>query len=198
MTAMTIKSITRYCSDILHNDKCKNLPFHNFAHTQEVVDNVVLISDAIGIHPKEADFIVIAACFHDTGFSEAYEDHEEVSKRLAAQYMEKANCTKKEIEMVLSCIDATKMPQNPHDIYAEVLCDADLFHLGTPNFLYRNMLLRKEWELFREIVMTDDDWQLLNIKFLEEHRFKTAYGKEVLENGKQENINKLKQLIRIK
>jgi len=195
---MTIKSITRYCSDILHNDKCKNLPFHNFAHTQEVVDKVVLISDVIGIHPKEADFIVIAACFHDTGFSEFYEGHEEVSKRFAAQYMEKANCTKKEIEMVLSCIDATKMPQNPHDIYAEVLCDADLFHLGTPNFLYRNMLLRKEWELFCDIVMTDEEWQLLNIKFLEEHRFKTAYGKEVLEKGKQENLNKVKQLIRIK
>lgn len=195
---MTIKGITRYCSDILQSDKCKNLPFHNFAHTQEVIENVFLISDAIGLQPKEADFIVIAACFHDTGFSEKYQGHEEVSKRLAAQYLAKANCTKKEIEMVLSCIDATKMPQNPTDIYAEVLCDADLLHLGTPNFLYRNMLLRKEWELFCDIVMTDDEWLLHNIKFLEEHRFKTAYGKEVLEEGKQENLYKLKQLIRIK
>lgn len=196
MTAMTIKSITRYCSDILHSDKCKNLPFHNFTHTQEVIEKTYLISDVMGIKTEEVDLIVIAACFHDTGFSENYEGHEEVSKRLAAQFMEKANCTKREIERVLSCIDATKMPQNPHDIYEEILCDADLFHLGTSNFLYRNMLLRKEWELFRDIVMTDEAWLVLNIKFLEEHQFKTAYGKEILEKGKQENLNKLKQLIR--
>ena len=187
MTALTIKSITRYCSDILHSDNCKNLPFHNFAHTQEVIDNVFLISDAIGIRPKEADFIAIAACFHDTGFSEVYYGHEEVSKQIAAKYLEKANCIK-----------ATKMPQDPHDIFADVLCDADLFHLGTTNFLYRNMLLRKEWELFCDIIMTDVEWLLFNIKFLEEHQFKTAYGKEVLERGKQENLNKLKQLLRIK
>jgi uncharacterized protein len=70
MTAMTIKSITRYCSDILQNDKCKHLPFHNFEHTQEVIDNVFLIADALGIPPKEADLIAIVACFHDTGYSE--------------------------------------------------------------------------------------------------------------------------------
>ena len=198
MTAMTIKSITKYCSDILQNDKCKNLPFHNFAHTQEVIDNVFMISNAIGLETKEVDFIAIAACFHDTGFSETYEGHEEVSKRLAAQYLAKTNCSMAEIDRVCSYIEATKMPQNPNDIYAEVLCDADLFHLGTSNFIYMNLLLRKEWELFCDTVMTDEEWQMLNIRFLEEHRFKTAYGKEVLEKGKQENLSKLKQLIRIK
>ena len=198
MTAMTIKSITKYCSDILCNDKCKNLPFHNFAHTQEVVDNVLLISDAIGLSAKEAEFIVIAACFHDTGFSETYEEHEEVSKRLAAHYLAKANCAKSEIDSVRSCIDATKMPQNPKDIFSEVLCDADLFHLGTTNFLYRNLLLRKEWELFCNLKMCDEEWEMLNIKFLENHRFKTDYGKDILEKGKQENLTKLKQLIRLR
>ena len=197
MTALTIKSITMYCSDILQNYKCKHLPFHNLVHTQEVIDNVFLISEAIGIQPKEAGYIAIAACFHDTGYSEIYKGHEEVSKRIAAQYMEKANCNQAEIEMVCSCIEATKMPQNPNDIYAKVLCDADLFHLGTTNFLYKNMLLRKEWELFSDIIMADDEWQMLNINFLEEHRFKTTYGKEILENGKQENLDKLKQLIRL-
>ncbi|KKM70043.1 hypothetical protein LCGC14_1444710 [marine sediment metagenome] len=198
MTAKTIRSITKYCSDILRNDKCKNLPFHNFAHTQEVLNNVLLLSDAIGLSAKERDCIVIAACFHDTGFSETYIGHEEVSKKLASQYMVKVNCTKSEIDRVSSYIDATKMPQNPRDIYSGVLCDADLFHLGTTNFLYRNLLLRKEWELFCDLKMSDEEWEMLNIKFLENHRFKTNYGKKVLEQGKQENLIKLKQLIRLK
>ena len=44
--------------------------------------------------------------------------------------------------------------------------------------------------------MTDDQWLINSIVFLEEHQFKTAYGKEVLEKGKQENLHKLKQLTR--
>lgn len=196
--AMTIKNIMKHCSNLLQNSICKSMPFHNLAHTQEVVNKVSLISNAMGIQPKEADFIVIAACFHDTGYSETHIDHEEASKTLATQYLAKAKYTQQEIDKVCSYIEATKMPQDPHDTYAEVLCDADLFHLGTIDFWYRNLLLRKEWELLHGIVMADSEWQLLNIKFLEEHRFKTAYGKDVLEKGKQENLNKLKQLIRIR
>lgn len=96
--------------------------------------------------------------------------------------MKKAGCSEVEIDRICACIEATKLPQNPNDMYAEVLCDADFFHLGTSNFLYRNLLLRKEWELFCNIVMTDEERQLFNIKFLEGRQFKTDYGKDVLEN----------------
>ena len=198
MKNMTIENIVNHCSHILQNGKCKDLPYHNFAHTQEVIDKVYLISNAMGIQPKEADFILIAACFHDTGFSEAYDGHEEASKRLAEQYLATANYSKSEIDRICSYIGATKMPQNPPDIYAKILCDADLFHLGTTDFWQRSLLLRKEWELFYGLVMTDSEWKLFNIKFLEEHQFKTSYGKEVLEKGEQENLNKLKQLLQIK
>ncbi len=197
MMSMMIKTVVKHCSHILQNGKCNNLPFHNLAHTQEVIDKVYLISKALGIQPKEADFIAIAACFHDTGFAEAYDGHEEASKKLAEQYLSTANYSKVETERICSYIEATKMPQTPLDIYAAVLCDADLFHLGTIDFWHRNLLLRKEWELFYGLVMTDNEWILLNIKFLEEHQFKTSYGKEVLEKGKQENLDKLKQLTQI-
>lgn len=197
MTDTTVRDITKYCSDLLQNGKCKNLPFHNFNHTQEVIDNVFLISNALGIPSTETKLIVIAACFHDSGFTETYEGHEAVSIRLAQRYMAKAHCTKYEIDRVSTCIAATKMPQNPTDSYAEILCDADLFHLGSTDFFFKNFLLRKEWELFCDMVMTDDKWILSNIKFLEGHRFKTPYGKEILEREKQKNLNKLKALIRL-
>lgn len=195
--ALTIKDITKHCFYILSIDKFRKLPFHNVVHTQEVIDNVLLISDAIGLGKKEVELILTAACFHDTGFSETYHGHEEVSKRFASQYLLKANYPLAKIERILSYIDGTKMPQKPNDRYAAVLCDADLFHLGTNNFSYRNQLLRKEWELFLNIRMSDEEWAMENIKFLEQHRFKTFYGKDILELGKQENLNKLKQLIRL-
>ena len=194
---MTINNIIKHCSGILQNGKCSHFPYHNLGHTQEVIDKVYLISKALGIQPKEVNYIVIAACFHDTGFLETYDGHEEVSKRMAKQFLETANYSKAEIDKVCSYIDATKMPQMSSDIHAEVLCDADLFHLGTTDFYDKSLLLRKEWELFYGLIMNDSEWQQVNIQFLEEHKFKTTYGKEVLEKGKQENLSKLKQLIQI-
>ncbi len=195
---MTIKSVTSYCSDLLQGAQFKNLPYHNFDHTQEVIDSVLIISNALGISKKEVEVMVIAACFHDTGFSETYHGHEEVSKRLAYDYLSKAKYKEDKIDSICACISATKLPQKPQDIFEAVLCDADMFHLGSTHFFYRNLLLRKEWELCCNLKMSNEEWEMNTIKFLENHSFKTSYGKTILEQGKQENLTKLKQLIRLK
>lgn len=44
------------------------------------------------------------------------------------------------------------------------------------------MLLRKEWELFNDITMTDDEWQMLNINFfgraqIQDHIWQRDFGK---------------------
>ncbi len=100
MTNTMIENIRKHCFDILQNGKCKDLPYHNLGHTQEVIDKVYLISNAVGIQPKEAGLIAIAACFHDTGFSKTYDGHEEASKKLAEQYLATTNCSKAEIDRV--------------------------------------------------------------------------------------------------
>ncbi|WP_158657083.1 HD domain-containing protein [Maribacter cobaltidurans] len=197
MTTTMISSVAAFCTDLLTTSKCKELPFHNLEHTKEVVQNVKYLCAAMDINEQDTEVLLIAAWFHDTGFSMTYKGHEDQSKFIATTFLKEQKANKSFINKVCNCIDATKMPQRPTNVLAKVLCDADLFHLGTTNFLYKNMLLRKEWELFSDIIMADDEWQMLNINFLEEHRFKTTYGKEILENGKQENLDKLKQLIRL-
>jgi predicted metal-dependent HD superfamily phosphohydrolase len=48
------------------------------------------------------------------------------------------------IEKVKACILATEMPQKPVGLLQEIICDADLFHLGTEDFSDRSKLVRKE------------------------------------------------------
>ncbi len=71
---MTIEDIADRCSNFLQSEKFENLPFHNLNHAQEVNDKVFLISNAMIIQQEEAGFIAIAACFHNTGFSESYDE----------------------------------------------------------------------------------------------------------------------------
>ena len=124
-----------------------------------------------------------------------YQGHEDVSKSLASKYLENASYALDKIEMVLSCIEATKMPQHPSNTYTEVFCDADDFHIGASDFFYKKLLLRREWDIKGMIHVENLEWHQLNLKFLHDHHFHTKYGKDVLEPGKLDIEEKAKYIL---
>lgn len=187
--------VENHCTDILANSDCRKLPFHNLRHTQEVVNNVKLISQKLQLSASERELVEIAAWFHDTGFCETYKGHEEESIAIAIKFLTLEGLDAHFIDTICTCIKATKMPQQPENKYAEVLCDADIFHIGTPNFFYRKLLLRREWETFCDLNLNDLEWHKLNLEFLHKHHFRTSYGQNVLEVGKIDNLKKVKQII---
>mgnify|MGYP003632590596 FL=1 len=195
MTTTMISNVCEYCTDLLTTSKCKELPFHNLEHTKGVVQNVKYLCAAMDINDQDTEVLLVAAWFHDTGFSKTYKDHEDESKFIATTFLKEQKADKNFIGKVCNCIGATKMPQCPTTKLAEVLCDADIFHISNSHFFYRKLLLRREWELFCDSKVTDLDWHKLNLEFLKKHHFRTVYGKEILEQGKQENINKVERIL---
>lgn len=189
--------VKHYCQDILENSKCNDLPFHNIAHTMEVVANTKKILSEMTVSTEESEALVIAAWFHDTGFSQVYEGHEGVSIKLATEFLKNAGSKTDTINLVNQFIESTRMPQNPKIELAKVLCDADLFHLCSHNFFYREQLLRKEWGAQFNKYYTDREWHQLNLEFLLNHQFLTEYGQNNLEKGLEANILRLKNLIRL-
>lgn len=194
-TKMIIKNVAEYCTDLLTNSKCNQLPFHNLQHTIEIVQNVKYLCAAMDINEQETDMLIIAAWFHDTGFSVTYKGHEEESKLIATAFLKTQEVNIDFIDKVCNCIDATKMPQCPTSKLAKILCDADLFHISNSHFFYRKLLLRKEWELFCDYKVSDLEWHKLNLDFLKKHHFRTTYGKDTLTSGKQENILKVERIL---
>ena len=191
-----INSVATYCTDLLITSKCKELPFHNLQHTLEVVQNVNYLCAAMDINEQSTEILLIAAWFHDTGFSKKYKGHEDESKQIASKFLKQKKVDEVFINKVNDCIEATKMPQTPTSELAQILCDADIFHISIPHFFYRKLLLRLEWEMFCNLKIPNKEWHILNLKFLEEHNYKTKYAIKYMELGKQENINKLKQVLK--
>jgi hypothetical protein len=94
---------------------------------------------------------------------------------------------------VLACIDATKMPQKPINKLGGILCDADLFHLGTEEFNNISSLLRSEMEVLCGEEYTDIEWLEKNEKFLSEHTYKTDYAFQKLNLQKTSNWLKIQK-----
>lgn len=190
-----VAQVKEYCTSILTTPQVSKLPFHNLEHTEEVVQNVGFITTAMDCNFRDVDLLTVAAWFHDTGFSETYQNHEEVSQELARQFLKGLAVDKASIQQICNCIEATRMPQHPTNTLAEILCDADIFHISNLHFYYRKLLLRREWEVFCNFKMSDKEWHLLNLDFLEKFHFRSTYGKEYLEKGKLDNIKRVKRIL---
>jgi predicted metal-dependent HD superfamily phosphohydrolase len=190
-----IERVEKYCTELLSSTKIKELPFHNLEHTKEVVQNVKYLCAAMDIDLVDTNLLIVAAWFHDTGFSTTYKDHEAESILIAKKFLSSLGMESDSINKICTCIEATKVPQCPTTKIAEILCDGDIFHISNSHFFYRKLLLRREWEIFCDIKVTDLEWHKLNLEFLKEHHFRSDYGRQTLELGKQENLHKVENIL---
>lgn len=194
MSALEINNLKNNCLELLRKSRCNALPFHGIKHTMEVFDNVSLIGNYENVNVEEQEILKIAALFHDTGMAETYIGHEKVSADNAKIFLNESNYSKEKLELVLNCINATKMPQNPETLLGRIICDADLFHLASTNYIFKNELLRTEWTDYMDLIFTDEEWYQLNLEFLVNHNYHTDFGKIVLQEGKQKNIELMERL----
>ena len=175
---------------ILENFKNKLSPqivYHNFSHTEDVVNAAYEIGQAENISEKDLEVLLLAAWFHDVGFIKSIENHEESSKIIAANYLKKINYPEDLIATICKIIDATKVPQKPTTLLEKIICDADLYHLGTESFKEKSNLLRSEWEGCNNKYYTDIEWIEQNEMFIGNHSYFTDYAFKKLNNQKTQN-----------
>ncbi|MEJ7674916.1 MAG: hypothetical protein WKF59_20010 [Chitinophagaceae bacterium] len=66
----------------------------------------------------------------------------------------------------------TKLPQEPYNHLEEILCDADLFYLGSDKYFEGASNLYSEFKAARKIE-EHADWNKVQIDFLKKHRYFT-------------------------
>jgi predicted metal-dependent HD superfamily phosphohydrolase len=182
-----------YATDILLNKISKNVSYHNLEHTKRVVAACEEMAEYYQLQPDDKEALLIGAWFHDTGFSAGKSlGHEEVSKQLATDFLEQHKASPSLVAKINGCIDATKMPQSPNSLIEQIICDADLFHLGTDEFNVKNEELRQELKGFSGEELSKKKWRKMNIAFMENHKYFTDYGKRKLQPVKDQYIGELK------
>lgn len=183
-----------YVNHLLNSQLSANHVFHNWHHTYSVVQGVQEIIKNMNLSVEDEEVIFLAAWFHDTGHIEKCIEHEEVSKKIAKDFLLKNKYPLEKIAKVLECIDATRIPQSPKDLLGEILCDSDLFHLASSNYLEQLQHLREEWASIFKMNYSERKWLEMNLTFLKSHQYFTKYGQEMLKKGKQKNIELLERL----
>jgi predicted metal-dependent HD superfamily phosphohydrolase len=167
--------------------------YHDRTHTEQVVEAARMIAQHYQLNERDFFIVNVAAWFHDTGyFKGGGPGHEERGAEMAAAFLTGTGVDAGAIQSIRGCILATQIPQKPTGLLEDIVCDADLFHLGTDDFSERNKLMRKEMEAFKDKKISKDEWRRSTIRLLETHRYHTDYCRLLLNEKKQENLDKLR------
>ena len=181
-----------FVSDLFINKVNKTIHFHTLQHTQEVVAGSETMADYYHLEDEDRFALTLAAWFHDTGYSGGHAaGHENLSIELAVKFLNEHKVHQTIIDKVIGCINATRLPQNPNSLIEQIICDADLFHLGTGDFREKNKLLREELNDFGNLDLSKKEWRKKNIEFLSKHHYFTSYAKENLDPLKQVYLQEL-------
>ena len=191
---LLLQNAEQYVRDFFSMRVDRIFSFHSIHHTEGVVQAAAAMANYYALEEEDKTALLLAAWFHDTGYSKGEAtDHEIESQKIAAEFFESKHLNPVLVQKVKDCIAATKVPQNPKTLIEQIICDADLHHLGTDSFREENKLLRKELKDINGGELSKKEWRKQNIAFLQQHQYFTDYALKNFDPIKQENLRALKE-----
>jgi len=184
-----------YVSHLLDHKLSKNCLFHTKKHTLEVLRNTEIIAEYSNLKEDDINILRVAALFHDVGYINTYENHEDESAVYAAEFLDSKNVESSVIKQVTDSIMATKMPQNPRNELSRILCDADLMNMTFDDYMEQIDLMRQEWEKIGKARLNTHEFHLNSLKFFKAHQYHSEYGKKVLQPKKEQTELKIKEQV---
>ena len=178
----------------LRNDLPETRTYHCFEHTMDVYSSAIDIAEKEGVNGTDLELLKLAALYHDCGFMVQDHDHEEAGCKIATEKLTEYGYSEESITRVCDMIMATKIPQSPKNQLEKILCDADLDYLGRSDFFLIGDTLYEEFMTYG-VVSSFEEWNKLQVSFLESHTYCTDTSKELRHDKKAENLQRVKDLL---
>ena len=190
---MQFEKLQTFVLDKLATDLPSKITYHTVAHTKNVITAAEKLASLEHINEDDLVLLKTAALLHDFGFLQNHIEHEKISCELARKLLPDYGYSNTKIEAVCGIIMATKLPQSPKNHLSELLCDADLYYLGTSDYDKYAEMLFEEFKA-NGTVTSEAEWHARQINFLKTHQYFTAAAKNELETTKQKNLNTLQNM----
>lgn len=188
-----VEEAEKYVIHFLNENLDSKFVYHNLAHTQRVVSKVTELIEFSELTDTEKVNLLVAAWFHDTGFTETIEGHEKESAKIASKFLKEQKVDDETIAHISNIILATQMSYEPKTNLEGLIRDADCAHVSSKKYDEYAALLRKELELTKNRVISKSEWIQSNILFLTNHTFYSDIAASKWEKRKGKNLANLLQ-----
>lgn len=192
---MQFEQVKTFILDKLRKELPPHLSYHSVYHVEDVYEAAIMLAKEENITGEELTLLLTAVLFHDSGFLEGMVEHEEASCRIASKYLPGYGYNEEQIKRICGMIMATKIPQTPHNHLEQIICDADLDYLGRDDFFSIGNQLFAELRVYG-IVRNEDEWNAIQIRFLDKHAYFTDTAKRLRHAKKHEYLEYLKSKVK--
>jgi predicted metal-dependent HD superfamily phosphohydrolase len=182
-----------FVTELLQNNLPDTIEFHRLEHTVYVVDAAEMIGKNSGLNTREINLVKIAAWFHDTGYAQDPINHEAESCRIAEEFLKEQKVNEADISVILEAIMATSVPQRPKDMISKVLCDADLMHVGEPDYFERIEKMRREMASLHDEKVSKRSFHKMSLRFFDKHNFHTDFARKEFTPKRDKTLELIKK-----
>lgn len=185
-----------YAKNLLKDKLSSAYTYHNLDHTIQVVDKIKILAKEENISPEDTENLLLAGWFHDLGYVDDADNHEEESRKIASDFLKQHRFPEERIAKIGELILATDKFYKPKNHLEEVIKDADLYHLASDDYFRICENLRQEIKEVHHQKFSKLKWAELNITFFAKHQFYTKFAKENWQPEKEKNVEKILSSIR--
>ena len=184
-----IEQSEHFVSNLLKDNLSNLYSYHNINHTFNVVTAVNKLCNKENVEGAEKEMLLVAAWFHDTGYINGVEDHENESVKIATAFLKEKEQSDVFIAEVSKLILATSKVYVPKTHLEKIIKDADFVHITGLEYESTCELLRFELKNTMNLTFSSLDWAKENLSFLiNTHRFYTDYALKKWQPLKEKNI----------
>jgi len=184
---MEFEKVKKFILAKLRKELPRSLTYHSLGHIKDVYKAAQKLAKLEGISGEELTLLLTAVLFHDSGFLIQQKEHERVGCEIARKHLPDYGYTESQIERICGMIMATRIPQTPHNKLEQIICDADLDYLGRDDFFTIGNTLYDELCMYG-LLQTENDWNKLQVRFLEGHHYFTDSAIKLRKAKKDEHL----------
>lgn len=188
-----LSEIAAFIEKFFEEEVSPQYVYHDIRHIRSVVDAAIRIAEQYPLSDKEKELLQIAAWFHDAGFVEGPQGHEERGVDIASAFLSKKGYQLDEIELVGELILGTKAYAVPTTLLGQILRDADLSHLGDLTYWDCCGRVRQELAITQSMIMSEQEWIEFELNFMENQSYLTDVAKTLFQEQKEKHIKELKK-----
>ncbi|OXA93083.1 Pycsar system effector family protein [Flavobacterium hercynium] len=184
-----IEQSEEFVSNLLKDNLSNLYSYHNFNHTFSVVNAVKELCKKEDVEGDDKELLLVAAWFHDTGYTKGYENHELESTKIAADFLREKGKSDEFIANVSKLIMVTVKEYIPKTHLEKIMKDADYAHLVGVEYEVTCELLRLELKNTHNVLFSNAEWAKENLNFLlNKHRFYTDHALKKWQPLKEKNL----------
>lgn len=179
-----------------------DLVYHSKDHTLDVIRETILFAVADNANRETIEQQVIAAAWHDVGYTQQSKDHESIGVELFKKSEAYKKLSQKQKTLIESSILSTRIELKNNEPYLTnnecefcYLSDADVSNFGRKDFFKTGEAVAKELGIDMNDKTAKKNFMEFTLKLLQNHSWKTYSAKKLRQRQKELNIAKLRELI---